>query len=210
VESLARLLTALRTARDSGSRRRNHGATAPRTARPTMCRHWSAGRPRPHRYAGRSTRRSAVRRPGLRATRVATHRRSGPHPRASAHDRTRRATNTDGRQRTPADVDPMADTNELMGSEVATGQHAPRQRVSTRHPSALAGVRASPPTAPAYILRTSTPEALSPRREKGPLTCCPTSSGGIIQLCDCDLRRRASPQVSGPCMGRCTPLAFVT
>jgi hypothetical protein len=32
-------------------------------------------------------------------------------------------------------------TEGVMGCEVATGQHPPRQRVSTRHPSALAGIR---------------------------------------------------------------------
>src|SRR5450830_2052924 len=73
-----------------------------------------------------------------------------------------------------------------------------------------APIRPCPPPRSAHILPTSTKEALSPRREKGPLTCCLTSSGGIIGFCDRRLRRRVSPQVSGTCMGICTPLELLT
>src|SRR5450830_1445998 len=57
---------------------------------------------------------------------------------------------------------------------------------------------------------TTTPKTLPPRREKGPLTCCLTSSGGITQICDRGLRCRTSPQVSGPCIGIRIPLALIT
>ena len=55
------------------------------------------------------------------------------------------------------------------------------------------------------ILLTSTTKALPIRRSKGPLNCYYTSSGGIIEICDSGLRRRASPQLSGSCMGICNP-----
>ena len=47
-------------------------------------------------------------------------------------------------------------------------------------PLRFALIRRRPRMPSAYILRTSTPEALPPRGEKGPLTCDFTCSGGRI------------------------------
>src|SRR5665648_277436 len=71
---------------------------------------------------------------------------------------------------------PRRDDAAVSPADIALrGQDAERGR-----PALHAAVRGRPPTPSAHILPTSTPEALPPVREKGPLTCCLTRSGGRI------------------------------